>query len=95
MSAAIKKSTQKFDNPEVSMTMKTTNQFIKTVDKDGNPINVSHTCAEMEKKIPQLLGVSSAVLENVIFCHQEESLWPFGDNAKLKIIFDDLFNTSL
>lgn len=22
-------------------------------------------------------------------------MWPFGDNAKLKVIFDDLFNTSL
>jgi ATPase involved in DNA repair len=48
----------------------------------------------MDRQIPELLGVSQAVLDNVIFCHQEESLWPFGDTAKLKSIFDELFDTT-
>jgi DNA repair protein RAD50 len=29
-----------------------------------------------------------------VFCHQDESLWPFGDNALLKNIFDELFETN-
>jgi DNA repair protein RAD50 len=25
------------------------------------------------------MGVSSAILENVVFCHQDDALWPFSD----------------
>ena len=32
---------------------------------------MSHRCADMKKLVPQLMGVSKAILENVIFCHQE------------------------
>jgi DNA repair protein RAD50 len=45
----------------------------------------------MEKLVPQLMGVSTAVLENVIFCHQEDSLWPLSDGKTLKTKFDDIF----
>ena len=31
-----------------------------------------------------LIGVSKAVLESVIFCHQEESSWPLQEGAVLK-----------
>jgi len=41
------------------------------------------------------MGVSSAILENVIFCHQDEALWPFSDQANLKKIFDEIFDTSI
>jgi DNA repair exonuclease SbcCD ATPase subunit len=29
--------------------------------------------------VPQLMGVSKAVLENVIFVHQEDSNWPLAE----------------
>ena len=48
----------------------------------------------MDKSVPLLMGVSNAILENVIFCHQEESLWPFSDQANLKKIFDEIFDTT-
>lgn len=32
-----------------------------------------------------------AVLDNVIFVHQEESLWPLADGATIKRKFDDIF----
>ncbi len=38
-----------------------------------------------------MMGVSKAVLENVIFCHQEESTWPLADSKTLKAKFDDIF----
>jgi len=69
-------------------------QVLKAKDANGDIISVTQKCAEMDRQIPELLGVSDAVLNNVIFCHQEESLWPFGDTAKLKSIFDDLFDTT-
>ena len=37
------------------------------------------------------MGVSRAVLENVIFCHQEESNWILGDPKTLKDKFDAIF----
>ncbi len=37
------------------------------------------------------MGVSKAVLENVIFCHQEDVNWPLSDSATLKKKFDDIF----
>jgi DNA repair protein RAD50 len=40
------------------------------------------------------MGVSTAILENVIFCHQDEALWPFSDQANLKKIFDEIFETT-
>ena len=55
---------------------------------------ISTKCAEMDSEIPQLLGVSKAVLENVIFCHQEDSYWPLAEPAALKKKFDDIFEAT-
>ena len=74
---------------------KTLEQILKTKDVNGEIVSINHSCAEIEKQVPELLGVSRAVLENVIFCHQEDSLWPFGDTATLKEIFDELFDTTM
>ena len=48
----------------------------------------------MDSEIPALLGVSKAVLENVIFCHQEDSYWPLAEPAALKKKFDDIFEAT-
>lgn len=37
------------------------------------------------------LGVSKSVLNNVIFCHQEESNWPLSEGKALKEKFDSIF----
>jgi DNA repair protein RAD50 len=34
-------------------------------------VSQSYHCAHLDKLIPELMGVSKAILENVIFCHQE------------------------
>ena len=44
-----------------------------------------------QTQMPYHLGVSKAILESVIFCHQEESLWPLSEPAKLKVRFDEIF----
>lgn len=55
---------------------------------------ISTKCAEMDAEIPHLLGVSKSVLENVIFCHQEDSWWPLAEPSALKKKFDDIFEAT-
>ena len=40
------------------------------------------------------MGISSPVLENVLFCHQEDSTWPLQEGAILKKKFDDIFEST-
>lgn len=56
--------------------------------------SVSGRCSDLDAEVPNQLGVSKAVLENVIFCHQEDSQWPLSDSATLKRKFDDIFAAS-
>ncbi|KAE8216044.1 hypothetical protein CF327_g796 [Tilletia walkeri] len=55
---------------------------------------ISTRCAELDEEIPRLLGVSQSILENVIFCHQEDSNWPLSEPAKLKTKFDNIFEAT-
>ena len=55
---------------------------------------ISTKCSDMDDEIPRLLGVSKAILENVIFCHQEESNWPLSEPSVLKKKFDDIFEAT-
>jgi DNA repair protein RAD50 len=67
---------------------------IRMTNEDGETVSLSHKCSELDKHIPELLGVSAAVMESVIFCHQEESSWPLGESAILKKKFDDIFEST-
>ena len=40
--------------------------------------------ADLNKLIPELMGVSTAVLESVVFVHQEDSCWPLAEDKVLK-----------
>ncbi len=51
-------------------------------------------CSELDKHVPDLLGVSKAIMENVVFCHQEESDWPLQEGSLLKKKFDDIFEST-
>ncbi|CAL5058159.1 unnamed protein product [Urochloa decumbens] len=60
----------------------------------GEKVCLSYRCADMDREIPALMGVSKAVLENVIFVHQDESNWPLQDPSTLKKKFDDIFSAT-
>ncbi|KAM1350456.1 hypothetical protein COP2_004578 [Malus domestica] len=45
-------------------------------------------------EIPALMGVSRAILENVIFMHQDEANWPLQDPSALRKKFDDIFSAT-
>lgn len=47
--------------------------------------------AVVDENLSRLLGVSPAILDSVIFCHQDESLWPMSEPAALKKKFDEIF----
>jgi DNA repair protein RAD50 len=57
----------------------------------GETTAISTRVAELDQIIPQYLGVSKAVLESVIFCHQDDSLWPMSEPSVLKKKFDEIF----
>ncbi|CAH7665766.1 AAA domain-domain-containing protein [Phakopsora pachyrhizi] len=55
---------------------------------------ISTKCAEMDSELPRHLGISKAILENVIFCHQEDSNWPLSEPGTLKKKFDEIFEAT-
>ncbi|RDD38672.1 DNA repair protein RAD50 [Trichoplax sp. H2] len=57
----------------------------------GERSSISSKCAEMDREMTTLLGVSKPVLNHVIFCHQEDSTWPLQEGKALKTKFDDIF----
>ncbi|CAG8803990.1 17531_t:CDS:2, partial [Racocetra persica] len=59
--------------------------LLQVVDpKNLQKASLTGRCGDVDRDIPILLGVSRAVLDNVIFCHQEESTWPLSEPAPLK-----------
>lgn len=52
---------------------------------------ISTKVLDLDRLVPEKLGVSPAILDAVIFCHQDESLWPMSAPADLKKKFDEIF----
>ncbi|KAJ5544633.1 Recombination/repair protein Rad50 [Penicillium sp. DV-2018c] len=81
----------------LQLTVKKTTRQQKTLEgqllmvKNGERTAISSRVAELDQVMPQYLGVSRAVLDSVIFCHQDESLWPMSEPAVLKKRFDEIF----
>lgn len=84
----------------LQLTVKKNARSMKSLDgsllmiKDGERTTISQRVAELDAIIPQYLGVSAAILDNVIFCHQEDSLWPMSEPTALKAKFDKIFDAS-
>jgi len=57
----------------------------------GQKIKITTRCAEIDREMIAHLGVSKAILNHVIFCHQEESSWPLSEGKALKNKFDEIF----
>ncbi|KAL4258232.1 P-loop containing nucleoside triphosphate hydrolase [Pleurotus pulmonarius] len=82
---------------KTGLTMKTLESILALDDGEKKASKrgvISTKCAEIDAEIPQLLGVSKSVLENVIFCHQEDSYWPLAEPSALKKKFDDIFEAT-
>ncbi len=79
------------------LTVKKTTRTQKTLEgqlvmiENGERSAVSSRVAELDQLIPRYLGVSTAILDSVIFCHQDDSLWPMSEPSVLKKKFDEIF----
>lgn len=60
----------------------------------GTRESVGSKCADLDALMPTFLGASPSVLNNVIFCHQEESLWPLAEPSVVKKRFDEIFEAT-
>jgi DNA repair protein RAD50 len=58
---------------------------------NGERTTISTRVAHLDEYVPRELGVSQAILDAVIFCHQDESLWPMSEPSALKKRFDEIF----
>ncbi|CAG8478399.1 9193_t:CDS:10 [Ambispora gerdemannii] len=59
--------------------------------KTGNTSSITGKCADMDAELPIQLGVSKSIIDHVVFCHQEETFWPFAEPSVVKKSFDDIF----
>ncbi|GEQ69012.1 hypothetical protein JCM33374_g2682 [Metschnikowia sp. JCM 33374] len=60
----------------------------------GEKTSISTKNLELDTRVPLYLGASKAILEYVIFCHQDDSLWPLSEAGVLKKRFDEIFEAS-
>ena len=89
----IQLSRKKGRNGAITNTFKTLEGQLVVIDK-GNKVSVSTKNAELDSQTPIYLGASRAILDYVIFCHQDDSLWPLSEASVLKKRFDDIFEAS-
>ncbi|GAV48488.1 hypothetical protein ZYGR_0I07850 [Zygosaccharomyces rouxii] len=79
------------------LTKKTTASFktlegqLVIVNGNGDRNTLGTRSLELDAQVPLYLGVPKAILEYVIFCHQEDSLWPLSEPSNLKKKFDEIF----
>lgn len=80
--------------PAGGLTFKTLLPTIRKRDKDnlGEPVDISGRCIDIDSYCCSSLNVSKSILNNVIFCHQENSSWPLDEPKKLKEKFDEIFD---
>lgn len=58
---------------------------------DGDVQAHPYKDADYKQEMAAYLHVPEAVLKSVIFCHQDESNWPLGENKSVKETFDKIF----
>lgn len=82
--------TQKLKKIEV----KSIEGVIMKITPSGERESISSRCTDFTKEMISRLGVSKAVVENVIFCHQEDANWPLSEGKTLKAKFDEIFSAT-
>ncbi|KAJ0176692.1 hypothetical protein K1T71_007871 [Dendrolimus kikuchii] len=70
----------------------TLESFLSVIDENGTTKDVSSRCADLDFVMNEELGVSRAILNSVIFCHQEDASWPLDEGKKVKERFDEIFD---
>ncbi|VDN05001.1 unnamed protein product [Thelazia callipaeda] len=76
------------------VTNKSEESTIAIEKEPGEWKSLSSKVIDCRKEILNLLGLPAAILEYVVFCHQEESSWPLDEPKKLKERFDEIFQVT-
>ena len=72
---------------------RTAETIISRYSKDNKLLSsITSKCINADAEVVNAFGVSKAVLEHVIFCHQEDSNWPLSEGKLLKTRFDEIFS---
>eukprot|EP01134_Creolimax_fragrantissima_P002577 CFRG2577T1 len=77
-----------------SLQLKTIESTLQLKDSNNEISDIGQSCGDLDKAMASHLGVSPAVLDYVIFCHQESSNWPLEDAKLLKEKFDLIFDAT-
>ncbi|CAH2096290.1 unnamed protein product [Euphydryas editha] len=70
----------------------TLDSFLSVVDDNGKTKDISSRCADLDVVMHEEIGVPKAILNSVIFCHQEDASWPLDEGKKVKERFDEIFD---
>jgi DNA repair protein RAD50 len=57
---------------------------LRTTNKDGEKVSISMKCSDIDRIIPENLGISPAIIENVIFVHQEDCKYVYRANCDVR-----------
>lgn len=61
---------------------------------NGREVQITSKMVDVDRDMSLHLGLYPSILENVVFCHQDESTWPIGDPTVIKKKLDDIFNST-
>lgn len=64
------------------------------IERNGERRTISKRCVDVNAEMANVMQVSKSIINNVLFCHQEDSNWPLEESKKLKERFDTIFGTS-
>ncbi|KAK4876666.1 hypothetical protein RN001_009172 [Aquatica leii] len=81
----------KVHNKGARLSFERLDSTLKKENPDGTFTTIISNNTDTEKEVCEILGVSKAILNNVIFCHQEDAAWPLEEPKKLKEKFDEIF----
>lgn len=65
-----------------------------TLNENGHEMMVSKRNNDATDDMCISIGVSKAIINHVLFCHQEEANWPLGTDMELMTKFDQIFGTT-
>lgn len=60
----------------------------------NNDIAIPKRNDDATKDMCTVIGVSKAIINHVLFCHQEDSDWPLRTDKEVMDIFDKIFGTT-
>lgn len=65
-----------------------------TLNENGREVSISKRNNDATEDMTTAIGVSKAIINHVLFCHQEEANWPLGTDSEVMSKFDEIFGTT-